>query len=177
MSYRSTISEFALAGELTAKELLLWRWRCAAGVHHAAANSVSAGTVTWLAENGIAARDWLCQEEDWHSVDRYFARCPASLGLGELSSRVAMTADGECASENQSVGSSFRVRVFGTTVPWEQYQTQLSKNAPQLCAHSLYASPKVLEVCPLALLANWPCTLTSSDYELCRWSPLLTTFY
>ena len=152
---------------LTAKKLLLWRWRCATGVHNAAANSVSAGTVTWLAENGLAARDWLCQEEDWHSVDRYFARCPASLGLGELSSRVAMIADGGCSSDHQPVGSSLNVRVFGTTVPWEQYQTQRSKKPQQLCAHSLYASPQKLEGCPLALLVNWPCTLTSPDYELC----------
>ena len=58
-------SVFGVAGRsgLDGTNLLMWRWLCATGVYHAAANTLSVEILREIGNRGLSAEEYLCQHQ------------------------------------------------------------------------------------------------------------------
>eukprot|EP00966_Prymnesium_polylepis_P087455 2023623-Prymnesium_polylepis.2 len=77
--------------------LLMWRWLCATGVYHAAANTLSVEILHVIGSSGGTVEQYLCQHQNvWGDDDRYFDRCAAGLGMIDAETRLAKVMSGDC---------------------------------------------------------------------------------
>eukprot|EP00966_Prymnesium_polylepis_P275020 6354880-Prymnesium_polylepis.1 len=130
--------------------LLMWRWLCATGVYHAAANTLSVEVLYEIGTAGGTVEEYLCQHQNvWSEKDRYFDRCAAGLGMIDAEHRLAKVMSGDCklhASQRAADWETFQLRQFGPAL-------QLSCNPASLDTGFTVA----MKTCPEAFRMHFPC--------------------
>ena len=139
---------------------LMWRWLCATGVYHAAANTVSVEMMHKIGTAGGTVEEYLCQHQNvWGEGDRYFDRCAAGLGMIDGEHRLAKVMTGEC-----------KVDPDKGPAEWELYQWSQFGPALQLTCNpaSLVTGFTVaMKGCPEAFRMHFPCEKGALDYQIC----------
>ena len=148
---------------LDGQNLLIWRWLCATGVYHAAANSLSLEMISLLAERDDSAEEWLCKHQHvWSEGDRYFDRCAAGLGMVDAEHRIAKVKSGQC-----------KMRTYGKPPSvWEQRQdAQFGDTLPLSCnpASPTTGYTTVMATCPAGTRMHFPCNAIAQDpdHKIC----------
>ena len=145
---------------LDGTNLLMWRWLCATGVYHAAANTVSVEIMRKIGESGKSVEEYLCQRQNvWSEKDRYFDRCAAGLGMIDAEQRLAKVMSGDC-----------KLRYGKEPAEWEMYQYRQFGPTMQLSCNP--ASPvtgftAVMGTCPEGFRMHFPCIPGDKDYAIC----------
>eukprot|EP00966_Prymnesium_polylepis_P102211 2367115-Prymnesium_polylepis.1 len=92
----------------------MWRWLCATGVYHAAANTLSVEILRDIGQSQQSVEEYLCKHQHvWSENTRYFDRCAAGLGIMDSEHRLEQVMAGEC---DVTKGKS--------PDPWELFQFQ-----------------------------------------------------
>mmetsp|Transcript_56357 Transcript_56357/g.111874 ORF Transcript_56357/g.111874 Transcript_56357/m.111874 type:complete len:618 (-) Transcript_56357:1473-3326(-) len=142
---------------LDSQNLLIWRWLCATGVYHAAANTLSLEILKKLADIGESAEEYLCKFQNvWSENSRYFARCAAGLGMMDAEHRIAKVKSGDC-----------KMRTHGKEpANWELRQlNQFGDTLPLSCnpASTTTGYTAVMGTCPAGTRIHFPCEAIAND--------------
>jgi len=140
--------------------LMMWRWLCATGVYHAAANTMTVEILYDIAKRGGTAEDFLCKHQNvWGEEDRYFDRCAAGLGVIDAEERLEKVRKGIC-----------KLRYGKQPAKWELRQREQFGPTLQLTCNP--ASPTTgfavaMMTCPEAFRIHFPCKAGELDYKIC----------
>ena len=146
---------------LDGQNYLMWRWLCATGVYHAAANTLSVEILKEIGEKKQSVEEYLCKHQNvWGIEDRYFDRCAAGLGMIDAEHRLAKVLAGTC-----------KLKVRGRApAAWEVWQMkqfgpslQLSRNPASQTTGFVAA----MGGCPEAFRMHFPCKEKDQDVKVC----------
>jgi len=138
----------------------MWRWLCATGVYHAAANTLSVEGLYQIGHEGSSVEEYLCQHQHvWSENARYFDRCAAGLGMIDAEQRLHKVMEGDC-----KLGKGKEM------AQWERFQ--LEQFGPPLQLSCNPASPDTgfavaMKQCPEAFRMHFPCIPGDPDFEIC----------
>ena len=139
--------------------LLMWRWLCATGVYHAAANTISVEMLHEIGTAGDTVEEYLCKHMNtWSETTRYFDRCAAGLGMIDAEHRLAKVMSGACKRTPGAMAAEWETRQmkqFGGTL-------QLSCDPASLETGFTVA----MGTCPAAFRMHFPCVEGAPDYEV-----------
>ena len=140
--------------------LLMWRWLCATGVYHAAANTLSVEMLHDIGTTGETAEAFLCKHMNvWGENTRYFDRCAAGLGMIDAEHRIEKVMSGKCKTTHGKSPAAWELRhkqQFGPTL-------QLSCDP----ASTTTGFTVAMGGCPEAFRMHFPCIPGDPDYEVC----------
>ena len=142
------------------QNLLMWRWLCATGVYHAAANTLSVEILHEIGHKGETVEEYLCKHQNvWGENDRYFDRCAAGLGMIDAEHRLEKVMDGRC-----------RLHQGRAAAAWEMHQ--FNQFGPTLQLSCNPASPTtgftvVMGTCPEGFRMHFPCKAGDHDFAIC----------
>ena len=138
----------------------MWRWLCATGVYHAAANTLSVEIMHAIGSKGETAEEYLCKHQNvWGENERYFDRCAAGLGMIDAEHRLAKVMSGDCKlgyAKEPAQWEKRQMNQFGDTL-------QLSCNPASLVT----GFTVVMGTCPAGFRMHFPCVPGSNDYRIC----------
>jgi len=139
---------------------MMWRWLCATGVYHAAANTLTVEQMHQIGTIGSSAEEWLCKHMHvWGENTRYFDRCAAGLGMIDAEHRLAKVMSGKCK------------RTEGTEpAEWErQHSRQFGPTLQLSCdpANAVTGFIAAMGGCPEAFRMHFPCIEGDPDWEIC----------
>ena len=147
---------------LNAQDMLKWRWLCATGAYHAAANTLSLEVLRELVRIDSTVEDYLCKRSNlWGEDARYFDRCAAGLGIKEAEGRLDLVRRGECSPGVTAEGDPL------PPAEWETRQLQQFGQTMQLSCNPAKYFVIANDKCPIAYKAHWPCQQGTRDYEFC----------
>ena len=140
---------------------MMWRWLCATGVYHAAANTLSVEIMRDIGRSEKTVEEFLCKHQNvWSENDRYFDRCAAGLGMSDAEHRLAKVMSGDCklrsANSAPADWETYQMRQFGDTM-------QLSCNP----ASTQTGFTVAMGACPEAFRLHFPCIPGALDYRIC----------
>ena len=145
---------------LDGANLLMWRWLCATGVYHAAANTLSLEIMHEISRRHQSVEEFLCKHQNvWGLNDRYFDRCAAGLGITDAEHRLGQVVSGDC-----------KFTADRAPAQWETFQMQQFGPALQLScdpASTLTGFTVVMGSCPEGFRMHFPCISGDSDYQIC----------
>lgn len=139
----------------------MWRWLCATGVYHAAANTLSVEIMHEIGTSGQTVEEFLCKHQHvWGLDDRYFDRCAAGLGMIDAEHRLAKVMSSDCKTTRNKAPAA-----------WETWQMQQFGPTLQLSCDP--ASPTtgfttVMGTCPAGFRFHFPCIEGAKDYTVRR---------
>jgi len=140
--------------------LLMWRWLCATGVYHAAANTLSVEIMHEIGTKGESAEEFLCKHMNvWGENTRYFDRCAAGLGMIDAEHRLAKVMNDDCKrtpGKAPAEWERYHQRQFGPTL-------QLSCNPASMQTGFTVA----MAGCPEGFRMHFPCIPGDPDFEVC----------
>ena len=144
---------------LDGTNLLMWRWLCATGVYHAAANTLSVDILHEIGRSEQSVEEYLCKHQHvWSENKRYFDRCAAGLGMIDAEHRLEKVMSGDCK------------RSGGTPDEWELFQLHQFGPTLQLScnpASTVTGFTVVMGGCPEAFRMHFPCILGDPDHAIC----------
>ncbi|KAL1528477.1 hypothetical protein AB1Y20_009820 [Prymnesium parvum] len=140
--------------------LLMWRWLCATGVYHAAANTLSVEILHMIGKWRGSVEEFLCKHQNvWGDTDRYFDRCAAGLGISDAEERLKKVTSEDC-----------KVHAGRSPAAWEWFQWQQYGANLQLTCNP--ASPDTgfavaMTQCPESFKFHFPCIPGAPDEKIC----------
>ena len=140
--------------------LMMWRWLCATGVYHAAANTLSLEILQQIGDSRQSVEEYLCKHQNvWGVDDVYFDRCAAGLGISDSEKRLEKVMNGHCQPTRLKEPAA-----------WEKWQMQQFGPSLQLScdpANAFTGFVPAMGGCPEAFRIHFPCQQGSPDYEVC----------
>lgn len=146
-------------GGLDGLNLLMWRWLCATGVYHAAANTLSLAIldrINHIPQNTVI--EFLCKRQNvWGDDKRWFDRCAAGLGITDAEHRLHQVKTGECV-----------VPYGSEPAAWEEHQFDQYGQTLQLAcnpASKTTGFTAAMGTCPEAFRMHFPCRSIVGDWD------------
>lgn len=140
--------------------LLMWRWLCATGVYHAAANTVSVEMIHKIGEAGGTVEEYLCQHQNvWNENERYFDRCAAGLGMIDAEHRLTKVMTGTCKHDPDKEPAEWEL------FQWNQFGPALQLSCDPASPVTGFAV--AMKGCAEAFRMHFPCQPGALDYQIC----------